>query len=103
MKDIESVISKEKIKYLEPMSKHTTMKVGGNADIMVFPTNVDEIRDVINYANKNNINYYILGNGSNILVSDLGVDGIVIKLSQNFRDVKINDECITVLSRTFIT
>jgi len=95
-KSLEDIISKDKIKYNEPMSKHTTMKVGGPADIMVFPDTVEEIINVINYAKKNNIPVKVIGHGSNIVVSDLGIEGIIIKFTCNMSDVTIDGEYIIV-------
>ena len=76
----------------ESMKKHTSFKIGGNADFMVFPENVDEIKDVIALCNKNNIPYLIMGNGSNMLVSDEGIEGVVIKISTQMSKVKITGE-----------
>ena len=56
----------------EPMKNHTTFKTGGNADIMIFPHDYKEILNLINQLNTEKINYYIIGNGSNLLVSEIG-------------------------------
>lgn len=93
-KKLEDIISKDKIKYNEPMSKYTTMKVGGVADIMVVLDTTEEIKNVINYAKTNNIPVKILGNGSNMIVSDLGIEGIVIKFANNQSDIKVSGEYI---------
>ncbi len=99
-KSIEDIISKDKIKYNEPMSKHTTMKVGGPVDMLVFPNTVEEIIDVIKYAKENNIPVKVIGNGSNVIVSDLGVEGIIIKLTCNMSNVFVNDEYLIAASGT---
>ena len=70
----------EEIFMNEPMSKHTTFKVGGNADIFVKVSNIAELKYCINVAKKNNIHMTFVGNGSNILVKDNGIRGIVVKL-----------------------
>ncbi len=98
LKQIEKVVSKDIIKYNEPMSSHTTMNVGGNAKIFIEPTNVDEIRKVISYAKSSKIDYYLLGKGSNMVVSDDGIDGIVIKISNKFSDIKIEGDSIIASS-----
>ncbi len=64
----------------EPMSKHTTFKVGGNADLLIKVHNIDEIEFVLNIAKENNIPIFILGNGSNLLVKDKGIRGITLKI-----------------------
>ena len=71
----------------EPMSKHTTFKVGGNADIFVKVKNIEELMFVINVAKRNSIHMTIMGNGSNILVKDRGIRGIVVKIE--FDEIKI--------------
>lgn len=63
----------------EPMSKHTSFKIGGNADIYVKAKTVEDIKYVLKLANEKNIPITIIGNGSNILVKDKGIRGIVIR------------------------
>lgn len=91
-KKLEEIISPDKIRYNEPMSKHTTMRVGGPVDIMILPNTTEEIIDIINYAKENNIPIKVIGNGSNMIVSDLGIEGIVIKLTCNMSNVNICGE-----------
>ncbi|MDD2376952.1 MAG: UDP-N-acetylmuramate dehydrogenase [Clostridia bacterium] len=99
-KILEDVIAKDKIRYNEPMSKHTTMKVGGAVDIMVVPDTVDEIINVIKYSEENNIPIKVIGNGSNLIVSDLGVEGIIIKLTSNMSNVNIDGEYVIAIAGT---
>ena len=63
-------LNKEQVYLNEPMSKHTSFKIGGPADIFVKPKNVDELKFIIDIAKKNNIETTIIGNGSNLLVRD---------------------------------
>ena len=72
-------ITKERIFFNEPMSKHTSIKIGGPAEVFVIASTIEEIKTVINIANKNNIPLYVTGNGSNLLVKDDGIKGIVLK------------------------
>lgn len=84
-------IHKEKISYLiegdilfdEPLKKHTSFKIGGPAELLVIPKGVKDLEKLIKYLYHNNINYYLIGNGSNLLVSDKGLSDVVIKLPQN--------------------
>ncbi len=62
----------------ESMKKHTTFRIGGNADYFLIPENTSELQSAIKICRANNIPYFILGNGSNILVSDKGIEGAVI-------------------------
>lgn len=72
-------IPKEQIKYDEPMKNYTSFKVGGKADVLIKVKNEEELKSILECAIKRNIPYYIIGNGSNLLVLDEGIKGIVIK------------------------
>ncbi|WP_372997562.1 UDP-N-acetylmuramate dehydrogenase [Lutispora sp.] len=80
------------IKLNEPMKNHTSFKVGGNADIFIEPDNANELVEFIRYAKENNIPYYIMGNGTNMLVSDEGIRGAVIKLGDKISSVEVVDD-----------
>lgn len=64
------VLSENQIYLNEPMSRHTSFKIGGPADIFVKPKNIDELKFIINLAKENNIPLTVIGNGSNLLVKD---------------------------------
>jgi len=68
------------------------LHIGGEADYLVTPTNIDEIQAVIYLCKSENMPYYIIGNGSNLLVSDQGYRGVIIKLCDDFSSICINDE-----------
>ena len=72
-------IEENQIKYNEPMKKHTTFKVGGNADIFITIKKEEELKEVCKFAKETKTPIIIIGNGSNILVLDKGIKGIVIK------------------------
>lgn len=63
-------LSEEQIYLNEPMSKHTSFKIGGPADIFVKPKNIDELKNLIKLAKENSIQITVIGNGSNLLVKD---------------------------------
>jgi len=92
--EITRIVGLENLKIDEPMSKHTTFRVGGIAKFLITPKKIDDIIKVINLCKVNNIKYYILGNGSNVLVRDCGIDGIVIKIASNFNDIEVNGTMI---------
>ena len=75
------------VKVDEPMSKHTSFKIGGTADVFVKANSIDNLKAILNFSKQNGIEYTIIGNGSNLLVKDNGIRGIVIKL--DFKDIKI--------------
>lgn len=83
----------EKIKYCEaePMNRHTSFKIGGPADIFVSAQSVEELARVIGKAKELGIPYYILGKGSNLLVSDKGIRGVVISIL-NLNSVTVSGE-----------
>ncbi len=79
----------DELKINEPMSLHTTFKVGGPADFLVEPSDEDGIADAIKIATEYGVDWRVMGCGSNILVADTGVRGIVILLGINFSDILI--------------
>lgn len=81
-KDLASFLTEEEILLDEPMKNHTWFKIGGVADILLRPESVEKLIKVIHYVNKNNIPTFLIGNGSNLLVRDGGIRGIVIKTEQ---------------------
>lgn len=78
----------------EEMSKHTFFKIGGKADIFIKAKNIEDIKTILEISNKNNIPIYIIGNGSNLLVRDLGIRGIVLKI--NLDNIEITKKQDTV-------
>ena len=79
----------QKIIHNEPMRNHTSFKIGGNADLFVSVVNEDELKQALNYAKLKNYPITIIGNGSNLLVSDSGIRGLVIKI--DIQHLKIED------------
>ncbi|MGL4759875.1 MAG: UDP-N-acetylmuramate dehydrogenase [Sarcina sp.] len=71
------------------MKEHTCFKVGGPADILVTPSTTEEIANVVAVCKDNNIPYLVMGNGSNILVKDGGINGVVIKL-EKMKNIEVN-------------
>lgn len=96
--ELKNIVSEDILYFNESMKKHTTMKVGGNVKCLVTPTNIDEIIKVLKFTKENNIDVFIIGNGSNVIVDDLGIDGIVLKIANKFSDIKVDDNKITALS-----
>ena len=87
-------IDHKRILLNEPMSRHTSFKIGGSADILVIADNLEELKYVLEISKKYNIPITCIGNGSNLLVKDKGIRGITIKLS--FKEIKIDGEEIEV-------
>ncbi len=89
IKKLQNTLSPSQILLNESMAKHTSFKCGGACDIMIKPKNIEEIQSSIKILKENNIPYIVLGRGSNILVSDKGIQGAVIKLSDDFASISI--------------
>ncbi len=102
-KELLNILNEESIKLDEPMSKHISFKVGGPADILVKPKSEKELQGVIKLANENLISFVIIGNGSNLLVKDGGIRGIVIELSDNFNSYEIKDNIIKAESGALLS
>ena len=83
-------ITKGIILFDEPMSKHTSYGIGGPARIYVTPKNKEDLVSILKFSKDNNIPSYFIGSGSNLLVSDDGIDGIVITLGKSFNKLEIN-------------
>ena len=98
-----NILNKEDILIDEPMSKHISFRVGGPADILVKPSSEDQIKDILTFAKKENIPYLIIGNGSNLLVRDGGIRGIVIKIAENFNDFSIEGTTVTAQSGAMLS
>lgn len=77
----------DKIIFDEPMKNHTSFKIGGTADLFIQVTTIDELNAALNYAKEKNLPITIIGNGSNLLVLDKGIRGLVIKI--DIQDLKI--------------
>ena len=76
----------------EPMSKHTSFKIGGNADVYIKVNNLSKLSTILKECQASDVDYMILGNGSNLLVSDEGIRGAVIRLDGDFRKITLLDD-----------
>jgi UDP-N-acetylmuramate dehydrogenase len=77
-----------------PMRQFTSIKVGGPADSLFFPKDVDELRKLVRYARRKSIPFFILGKGTNLVVRDKGVRGWVISLTQGMKKIQLNGEVV---------
>lgn len=97
MKNIENALKKHNIRFLaeEPMKNHTSFKTGGNAELFVIPSDESEIKTIIEICKDENVSYFVLGNGSNILVPDEGIrDRVVIYLGENLSYIEEKEDGI---------
>lgn len=89
---IREIIPTDRILIDEPMAKHTSFKIGGKADAFIVVNTVDELSNLLKVLTEKNAEYLLVGNGSDLLVSDSGYPGIVIKLAGNFENIVFDDE-----------
>lgn len=88
------IVAEENIQEYEPMRRHTTFRIGGPARYFVQPETAQEVQGVIAACQREKIPYYIVGNGSNLLVSDEGYTGVVIRIGARMNAVTVEGECM---------
>ncbi len=95
-KNIEEICLKHKADFLydEPLSAYTSFEIGGKCDMLVKLDSVECIKDILDCCKRMDIKHYILGKGSNVLVSDNGLRGVVILISSAFSDIRLDGERI---------
>ena len=92
------IVGKQNVKIEEPMAKHTTFRIGGPAQYLVAPQNVEELGQIVMLCRAEDTPYFILGHGSNLLVSDAGMTGVVILLDQNFSHFSIEGTTVRAMA-----
>ncbi len=92
--EIKKIIPEDRLLINEPMKNHTAFKIGGPADLMILPKSVEEIEKILNILLSCQEGCFIMGNGSNLLVSDKGIRGTVLKIGDQFSNVDIEDTAI---------
>jgi UDP-N-acetylmuramate dehydrogenase len=78
-----------------PMKEYTSMKVGGNADILVKPDSINTVRDCIVFLNRNSVPFLVIGNGSNLIFSDDGFRGVILKIGSKLSGIDVKENIIT--------
>lgn len=89
-------IEAERVYREEPMKKHTTFRVGGNADYFVIPKTEKEVQRIVDLCKEEGMPYYILGNGSNLLVGDKGYHGVIIQICKEMNEIRVEDNFLNV-------
>lgn len=98
-----NIVGEENLKLDEPMKKHISFRVGGPADILVKPTTEQQLSDIIKLIKKENVPYLIIGNGSNLLIKDGGIRGVVIEISNNFNHFEIEGNKVKIQSGALLS
>lgn len=91
-----------RLKRNEPMKHYTSFKIGGPADVLVFPTSIEEIHFVVKTCRRFALPITVIGRGSNLLVRDKGIRGVVIKMDDNLAQVKRDSSHIIAGAGTFL-
>lgn len=89
------IVSSEAILENEPMSKHTTFRIGGNAEVFVSPK-ISQVADIIKLAKEYEVPVTIIGNGSNLLVGDKGIPGLVLSFGKDAEEIQVDGSCMIV-------
>jgi len=92
LSSISEIIDEKRILRNEPMKKHTTFRIGGPADVLVKPATITEIEQVLQCCEEQAVPYYVVGNGSNLLVGDEGIRGVVLQLGNDFSEVEVCED-----------
>lgn len=89
IKCFNDLLGEKKVRISEPMNRHTTFRIGGPADYFLLPSTAEEIKKILEICKEKELPYFILGNGSNLLVSDEGYCGVIIQLYRNYGGITV--------------
>ena len=88
LEKLKDIAGESQVRTDEPMSSHTTFRIGGTADYFVMPSSVEELQAIIRLLKKSDMNYYVIGNGSNLLVGDKGYPGVILQISDACQQIE---------------
>jgi len=91
---LEGIVGSGNIKVDEPMKMHTSFRVGGSADILVTPVSVSQLSEILKLCKRENVPILFMGNGTNLIVSDNGIRGVVIKIYDNINGCSVENDTI---------
>lgn len=93
--NLKNILKEEQILIEEPLAKHTTFQIGGPAEFLLLPENNNQVATLFKLCKEKNMPFYVIGNGSNLLVSDKGYRGTIIKIGQNMSNIVIQEsDCL---------
>ncbi len=101
--DLLQILPEASVRCDEPMREHTTFRIGGPARFFVTPGTKEQVRDVVALCQAKEMDYAIIGNGSNLLVSDAGYDGVVIQIYRNMSAVTVTGTTVTAQAGALLT
>ena len=97
------LLGEERVLVEEPMDRHTTFRIGGPADYFLIPETYEQIQKILEICRREELPYFILGNGSNLLVSDQGYRGVIIQTFRNFSGVTVDGNKIRAASGALLS
>ncbi|HOM01652.1 MAG TPA: UDP-N-acetylmuramate dehydrogenase [Acetivibrio sp.] len=100
---IAEIAGPENVKLDEPMKNHTSFKVGGPADIFVTPISFLQLSQIIKFCKSENVPVFVMGNGTNLIVRDKGIRGVVIKIYDNLNEFTVKDDIITACAGVLLS
>ena len=103
IQQLKTVLPEQFIQQNEVMAKHTSFRIGGTADIYISPQNSEQIKNIITIAKQYDIPVMIIGNGSNLLISDKGIRGIIIQTANNMNEIVVEGETIKAESGALLS
>jgi len=84
------------IRYNEPLKNHISLRIGGPVDIFCSPNNIEDLKKVVSISKEYNIHFWVIGNGTNLLILDSGIRGLVINLNKGFKKIEFSDKIVKV-------
>lgn len=100
---LRQAVSPDALSLQEPLNRHTTFRIGGPADYFAAPATMQEAAAVVRLCREQSYPFYVIGNGSNLLVSDAGYRGLILQLYRNFSAVTVDGEEITAQSGAMLS
>lgn len=101
--ELQNILRQDQIRIEEPLANHTTFKIGGPADYLVLPESVEQIISTVKLCIKEKLLYFVMGNGSNLLVSDEGFRGVIIKLERDFGTITFDGNKVIALAGVMLS
>ncbi len=101
--ELTELLGNDRVLTNEPMSRHTTFRIGGPADLFLLPNTIEEIKKIREICIREQEPYFILGNGSNLLVSDSGFRGVIIQTYRNLAQIQVEGDCIRAQAGTLLS
>ena len=96
LNEIKSIVGDGYVSTNVPLKQYTSFRIGGPADIMVFPQDIPSLKQLMQYLFQNQVNRLLIGNGTNLLISDKGFRGVVVHTGKNLKSIKVqhDEKCI---------